>query len=384
MTTLNSLTRWFFTAAGAGLLVIACSNKPNNPTDGGGGCSKDLSVGWTNYALCAAGTGGNLGAACPPINPPATCIDSRPVAACCAWVQDATVELARATGLHYFSASSPTPVDLGCLDTPGSVGTPMPGGVTLTGYVKLFSSGDDSAGVKVEVYTEGPNATLGNLVGSYTTVANDTTDPPLLPLPTWSSKCPTQGCSLRSYSIANVPTETALIIKTSDATGTQKWADLYDYNIFFANSAVSQNDAGTPTVSYDASTVAATDVNTVASAAGGFTIKPDKGLLAGEVHDCGDVRLQNATVNTDYRPEGDIFYFNSDETNPLPDKTQTDGTSKLGLFGALNYQTGVPIHISAVGMLNGQRTLIGAYTVQVYAGAVTALSLRGRRPYQQP
>ena len=382
----SSLFRYLVTTAGAGLLVVACSNKANPTNDGGsGGCSKDLSVGWSAppYALCAPGTGGNLGSACPPITPAATCIDTRPVAACCAWVQDATVELARATGLHYFSApSGQTTVDLACLDTPGAKpGTPQ--NVTLTGYVKLFSSGDDSAGVKVEVYTEGPNATLGTLIGSYTTVANDTTDPPLMPLPTWSSKCPTQGCSLRSYSVANVPTETPLIIKTSDATGSQKWADLYDYNIYFANGTVAQSDAGVSTVSYDASTVAATDVNTVASAAGGFTIKPDKGLLAGEVHDCGDVRLANATVNTDVRPEGDMFYFNSDETNPLPDKTQTDGTSKLGLFGALNYPTGVPIHISAVGLLNGQRTLIGAYTVQVYPGAVTALSLRGRRPYQQ-
>jgi hypothetical protein len=99
------------------------------------------------------------------------------------------------------------------------------------------------------------------------------------------------------------------------------------------------------------------------------------------VHDCGDVRLQNAEVNTDYRPQGDMFYFGSDETQPLPDKSAT-ATSDLGLFGAVNYAVGVPIHISAVGLLNGTRTLIGAYTVQVYAGAVTALSLRGRRPYQ--
>jgi hypothetical protein len=373
---------FFPLAAGAFLLAVACSNKSNPvPDSGSGGCSKDLTVGWSSYALCEAGTGGALGAACPAITPASNCIDTRPVAACCAWVQDATVELARATGLHYFSApSGQTTVDLSCLDNPGTQGTPQ--NVTLTGFVKLFASGDDSAGVKVEVYTEGANGALGNLIGSYTTVADDQLDPPQMPLPTWSSKCPTAGCVLRSYSIPNVPTETALIIKTSDATGSQKWAELYDYNIYFSNASLTQDDGGAPVASYDASTAAATDVNTVASAAGGFTIKPDKGLLAGEVHDCGDVRLTNATVNTDYRPEGDMFYFNSDETNPLPDKTQTDGTSKLGLFGALNYATGVPIHISAVGLVNGQRTLIGAYTVQVFPGAVTALSLRGRRPYQ--
>jgi hypothetical protein len=86
-------------------------------------------------------------------------------------------------------------------------------------------------------------------------------------------------------------------------------------------------------------------------------------------------------VNTDYRPEGDIFYFGSDETDPIPD-TQAVGTSDLGLFGAVNFKVGVPIHISAVGLNGGQRQLIGAFTVQVFPGAVTGLALRGRRSYQ--
>src|SRR4029079_19283395 len=137
-----------------------------------------------------------------------------------------------------------------------------------------------------------------------------------------------------------------LIVKTSDAGDGSSWAHFYDYNIFFANSAVATGDV----VNYDPSAVPATDINTVASAAGGFTPKADKGLIAGEVHDCGDVRLSGSTVDTDVAHEGDMFYFGENESDPLPDKSRGSlGTSKLGLFGTLNVPTGTPIKISAVG-----------------------------------
>jgi len=344
-----------------------------NP-DGGGGvtCASDISVGWTNDALCAAGTGGNLGAACPPTTPPAMCIDSHPIAACCAWVQDPKTELALApSSLHYFGApSGDTAVDLSCTTTPAVQGTPQ--NVVLNGFVKVFLGQDsDSAGVKIEIYNEGANGALGTQIG--TAVTTDTTSASRTN--TWLNGCPTSGCVERAYSFPSVPTETPLIIHTSDALAAQKWADFYDYNIYFANGTVT---AGA--VAYDTTGVGTTDVLTV-TATIGYTPSPGKGLLAGEVHDCSDVRLQNAMVNTDYRPQGDIFYFGSDETQPLPDK-QAVGTSDLGLFGAVNYPVGVPIHIGAVGLEGGQRQLIGAYTVQVYSGAVTGLSLRGRRPYQ--
>ncbi len=355
--------------------TVACSTKSNpNPDASAGACASDFSVGWTNDALCAAGTGGNLGAACPAITPASTCLDSRPVAACCAWVADAKTELARApTALHYYGApAGNTTVDLGCVDTPVAQGTPQM--VTVNGFVKVFLGQDsDSAGVKIEIYTADPvTGALGSapIVPAVTTTATSASR-----TNTWLNGCPTTGCTERAFSIANVPTETPLVIHTSDANAAQKWADFYDYNIYFANSVVS---AGA--VTYDTTGVGTTDVLTV-TATIGYSPAVGKGLLAGEVHDCGDVRLQNAEVNTDYRPQGDMFYFGSDETQPLPDK-QAVATSDLGLFGAINYEVGVPIHISAVGMLQGQRKLIGAYTVQVYAGAVTGLSLRGRRPFQ--
>jgi len=143
-------------------------------------------------------------------------------------------------------------------------------------------------------------------------------------------------------------------------------------------------EAGDIISNYQPAAVAATDVNTVASAAGGFTVKQDKGLLAGEVHDCGDVRLSGATVDTDVPHEGDMFYFGENEAEPLPDKSRGAlGTSKLGLFGTLNLLTGQPIRVRALGKRGGATILLGTYTVQTFPGAVTALSFRGRRPWQK-
>ncbi len=362
-------------------IVAACSAKNTLTVDAGSGsqvtCASEAakpSLTKNGYAACTP---------CQPpaLTPPLACSAAKPINACCDYVQAPGVETTRATGLHYFSSNNTT-LDLGCLDTPAAQGTSQT--VTITGFVKLFSSGNDSSGVKIEMYREGPNGALGALVGA--AVVTKDTDPVLTPQPTWSTKCPTDGCKFRQFTYANVPTETPLIVRTSDANNAQKWSEIYDYNLYFANDKIGQNGAPAGQIYYEPSAVAATDINTVASAAGGFTIKPDKGVIAGEVHDCGDVRLSGAMVNTDYRPEGDMFYFGDNEADPLPDISragQNLGTSKLGLFGALNYQTGVPIRISAVGKVQGQNVLLGTYVVQVFPGAVTALSLRGRRPFQK-
>lgn len=309
---------------------------------------------------------------------PNACTKARNVNACCAWVQEPTQELTRGTGLNRYSSDDPT-IQLGCLDAPAPLGTSKL--VTLKGYVRLFSSGNDSAGVKVEIYKEGPDGALGELVGTpAVTTDDDAVSPPKEPKPDWLKKCPDGGCTFRAYTYAGVPTETPLIVKTSDAAGGQQWAALYDYNVYFSSASASASDE----IEYEPAAVAATDINTVASAAGGFTVRQDRGLLAGEVHDCADVRLSGATVDTDVQHEGDMFYFGENESDPLPDKSRGAlGTSKLGLWGTLNVATGVPIRVSAVGKLRGETVLLETYIVQAFPGAITAINLRGRRPWQQ-
>jgi hypothetical protein len=354
--------------------LVACSSKNSTPagdgtTSGGlppAGCDGAPALDKAGYcSSCTVNTAAS----------PAACTAPRPINACCTYVAAPTQELARGTGLNRYSSSDPT-VNLGCLDNPGTLGTPQT--VTLKGFVKLFSSGGDSAGVKIEIFKEGKDGALGDAIG--TPVVTTTTDDIEQPKPEWLKKCPDGGCSFRAYTYAGVPTETPLIIRTTDAqpNGSQ-YAPLYDYNIYFANGVVQAGVA-----SYEVSAVAATDLNTVAAAAGGFQIDPENGLLAGEVHDCGDVRLGFATVDTDLRHKSDMFYFGENESDPLPDASRSSlGTSKLGLFGALNIEVGKPVRISAVGKYQGKDVLLGTHTVQMYKGAVTALSFRGRRPWQQ-
>jgi hypothetical protein len=162
-------------------------------------------------------------------------VQAEPLQACCTWVAQPHDPLADGVGLHRYSAPSGATPDLSCLTTPGTLGTPQM--VTLTGYVWLFSSGVDSQGVKVDVYTENtprrrtdPSAPTS--LGTYTTKMSDPIDPVDT---TWNSKCP-NGCSYRQYTIPNIPTETPLVIKTSDA-GSMQWATLYEYNVYFPNAA---------------------------------------------------------------------------------------------------------------------------------------------------
>jgi hypothetical protein len=306
-----------------------------------------------------------------------SCTAAEPLTACCTCVAEPKATLSDGVNLHRYSTSdgSAQPA-LGCLTSPAALGTPQ--NVTLTGYVWLFSSGQDSQGVKVEVFTENhPQTPDGSIsassIGSYTTTTSDPADPTDT---TWNSKCP-GGCSYRQYTIQNVPTETPLVIKTSDAAS-NGWATLYDYNIYFKNADVQSGQ-----VKYDATAVAGPDVSTVAGAVG-ESVANGLGLLAGEVHDCSDVRLAGATVETNQSHQGPIFYTTDDESNPFPSLAATE-TSHLGLFGALNLQPSTPIRVTAVGQdpaNAGQYLMLGTYVVQVYPGAITALALRGRRPWQ--
>ncbi len=355
--------------------AVACSSNNSIVADGGAAasCSPAPTVEDTGLQECKGCTTSQA------------CTPSAPLEGCCTWVSEPKSALARATTLHRYNApAGDTAVDLSCLASPPAQGTPRM--VTLTGYVWLFASGLDSQGVKVEVFKEtNPNtdgAIDATALGSYTTSTSDAK----YPLDTtWSSKCPSpDGCSFRRYTIANVPTETPLVIKTSDATGTGAWATLYDYNVYFSNSSLTAGDGGADVARYDATVAAAGDPGSVAGTVG-QTISAGAGLLAGEVHDCGDVRLSGATVGVTVPPaQGNLFYFTSDEGNPLPDNSSSS-TSILGLWGGVNFPTGKPIRVTAMGKdpaSPGKYVMLGTYVVQVFPDAVTAISLRGRRPWQ--
>lgn len=315
------------------------------------------------------------------------CTSAEPLDACCTWVAAPRDALADGIGLHRYSTNVPDAVpDLSCLAQSATPGTPQT--VTLTGYVWTFASGQDTAGVEVDVYAENhpqtPDGTIGATpLGTYTTSTSDPIDPTDT---TWDSKC-ASGCSFRRYTIANVPTETPLVLVTGGA-GSVNWATRYEYNVYFSNSAVHCGR-----VSYDATAIAGADVSSIAGTIG-QTLESGNGVLLGEVHDCSDIRLSGAAVETNQSHEGPLVYLTDDESDPLPSFQGMD-TGTLGAFVALNMQAGIPTRVTAVGQCppnaaaasppicnQGEYVMLGTYVVQMYSGAVTALSLRGRRPWQ--
>ena len=169
-------------------------------------------------------------------------------------------------------------------------------------------------------------------------------------------------------------------MKTSDAAGGEQWAALYDYNVYFPNAAVKAGDE----VEYEPAAVAATDINTVASAAGGFTVKQDKGLLAGEVHDCGDVRVVRRDGRHRRRARRRHVLLRRERVRPAA--RQVARRARHEQARSLRHAQppdGPADQISAIGKSGGQTILLGTYIVQTFPGAVTALSFRGRRPWQK-
>jgi hypothetical protein len=278
-------------------------------------------------------------------------------------------ELARSPSVMEFAGSGPP--DLGCF---APAGYPVAGAsqtVQMSGTVKIFSHGCESRDVTIEVFkvkrTGGADeADLDGLVGTAVVTP---------------SGCQATGvatanmdCGIRyecKYAYDGVPSETELVIRTKGAF----WAPLVDYNIYIPTAEVK---GGVWT--HDVRALASDDLAAISQAAIGAPITSGKGAVAGEVHDCGDVRLIGATVGTDVQSAGRVIYFTNDEAHPLPDLSATS-TTKLGLYAAFDIAPG-PVSVGALGLVGGKVTTVGYFRARVFADSVTAVTFHGVRPFQ--
>lgn len=286
-------------------------------------------------------------------------------------------ELKRTTDTYEYAAVGP--VNLSCFE-PGSY--PSQGTVetvTMRGLVKIFAAGCDAVGVKVEVYTvirdgSDNDGKLGDLVGQpvITDETFGTEEDPI------KGDC-AEGRTLRQYTYPGVPTETELVIKTSDATNSG-WTDLYDYNIYISNN---DPDLSGGEWTHDVRALAEDDFSTIPTAAIGRPITNGYGVVAGEVHDCGNIRVSYALVDVD-RPRVAMVYLDDNEADPLPDSTRNAiGTAKLGLYSALDVPPG-PVTMSAVGVVDNKLVTLGYAKGYVYPNSVTSLTVRGLKPHHLP
>lgn len=267
--------------------------------------------------------------------------------------------------------------------------------VTMWGNVRVFGNGGNSDQIRITVYRPMADGTPGEMIGQTIAVITapgngmeDVYSP--------SRDRVLFSRNLGGYQIANVPTETELLVVTEgnpgDTTAAALWSHrIYDYNIMLRNDEVDVAMApaginGDHKVRFQPRVISNSDWSAIPSAATLVTgIPVGHGALAGEVHDCDDIRLANATVSSNPRPlfEGGTVYFSDNDTNPLPDTSRSlRGTSLLGTYALLDMAPGI-VTAAAVGYNASQQLLhLGSYRARVFPDAVTIVTLRGLRPWQ--
>ena len=276
-----------------------------------------------------------------------------------------TKALTRSSNVMEFAGSGPP--DLSCFQPAGYPKAGTSKKVTMSGVAKIFSHGCSSNGLSIEVHTVKPDGSVdaSTLVGSAVS-----TDPSscMTGVAVSSSDCGTlYECK---YSYPNVPTETELVILTQGAL----WAPLYEYNDYIPDAEVMNG-----TWTHDVRALASDDYSLIPMAAIGSSVMTGYGVIAGEVHDGGNVRLTNATVGVNALNEG-LTYFDSDEANPLPDLSAMS-TSDLSLYAAFDLAPG-PVSVGALGLVGGKVTTVGYFPAYVYPNAVTVVTFQGVRPFQ--
>ena len=194
------------------------------------------------------------------------------------------------------------------------------------------------------------------------------------------------------YSVPNIPTNTRLVIRVTGPNNVSDttWATTVSFNIFLSTNdractslsdtdCLDQSDAAHPKYQLNVSALSSADyvnIPTISGLPGG--ISSGQGAMAGEVHDCDNVRVGNVEVVT--TPPADRFtYFNGNPIMTLPDASRASvGTDRLGLFAALNEKPG-PVHVESGGatMAGGALTSFGTFDAFVYANAVTIVDING-------
>ncbi len=388
-----------------GLATTACGTSPppsdTQPTDA---ADTMTASGLPGDRYCSAGTSVTCNAAAGQVATCGVCVTptSMPTERL---VRTPCAQLSMGPSREYCdrTATVPTPANLACYSSFDPMNPPplaMTQMVTIWGVADVFGTGGDSQHVRVEVFEVGAEGTPGRSLGF------DITDTARM----WSEEEDELDNSgnvrthrrLGAYSIPNIPTERPLVIVTrgdpSDAMAARDFFahPIYDYTLAIRNSEIGRvpeyqmgrtipPSITGPAVYIRARVLANADWTIIPSTAALPTgIPVGHGAVAGEVHDCDDVRLSNATVYINPAPNFEsTVYFSDNDTRPLPDMSRSSrGTQILGLYAMLDVTPG-PVRVAAVGYdANGQLVHSGFYQARVFPDAVTTVTVRGLRPWQ--
>ncbi len=364
-----------------------------NPTDTGGATTDTGgggNPGLANDEYCRSNTPGNCRA--PAVNTCGVCVPPPPIRAPIARTNCDDTQ--RREFCREGDVGAP---NLSCFQSGMHPTAGTSRAVTVYGSVKVFGNGGDSQHIRVTIHRLNADRTPGEMVGSAVTdlmhPARGTED---VYSPSRDRVLFTRN--LGGYQIANVPTETELLVITegdpADRDAQGLWSHrVYDYNVVFFNREIGQHTPpagidGASAIFFQPRVISNSDWTAIPAAStltSGITL--GRGVIAGEVHDCDDVRLSNATVETSPRRQwdGPVIYFSENDTNPLPDLSRDQrGTSLLGTYAIFDLDPG-PVNVAAIGYRDATTPVhLGSYPARVYADSITIVTFRGLRAWQAP
>jgi hypothetical protein len=330
------------------------------------------------------------------------------------------------------ATATPAP-NLGCLTSAPPMRPDKPATLTLTGFVHVFSSGPDSRNLSVAVY----DAALLAGGADPSTVTPMATTVVMLD-PTMMRACDADaryGCSIPSatgctlpvcndglngrpndrkycrvvsggaggtecsdrlrwearYSFDNIPTNKQLVLRTTGPGGAADnlWATLYTWNVFLGTgdrkcASIEDNEclsATDPKYQLNVSALSQSDYVAIPQASGlSSGISPGRAAVAGEVHDCDNVRVANVAVGLLPLPDRFTF-FNGDPIKTLPDSGRAYGTDRLGLYAAFNTKPGkLTVQAAGITVAGGELTSFGAFEAYAYPDTVAVVNINGGRP----
>jgi hypothetical protein len=288
------------------------------------------------------------------------------------------------------------PLDVACIGAPEQLGAG--GTATLEGCVEIFGLGGKAKqGLILALFTRDQDPSSDTPAVGDVQIATKTESGALDCVATPDAPacravdCPKEGF----YRIEGVPTHEPLIMKVYDSdegTPAQTAIATYTYDLVFLESQ--KDEAGV--IAYEANLIYRTTYDSIPTLAGkivegqqDITDGQGRGVIAGEIHDCDDVIVENATVassNADAQTK--VTYFNGDEDDPTPDLT-LNATNSDGLYVILNAETddGDNEHVIAAGYVDAdcdgddcQCKSLSSRTIRVFPDSVTIVTLRGDVP----
>jgi hypothetical protein len=190
------------------------------------------------------------------------------------------------------------------------------------------------------------------------------------------------------FQIKGIPTNKFLVIRSTGVNGFDDgtWGVMAQFDIYLRADAPT---CKTGQFNHCINTKGEYELEVNALSKADYTIIPvtaglasgipeGNGGIAGEVHDCNDIKLSSFHVGT--RPTPTVLaYFNGNPVKTVPDLNQRDGTNIDGLFSALDISPGL-VDVTAAGLVGGKVVTAGKLDVAVLPDTVTVVTFEGRKP----